>query len=75
MKVWIVMSIYDYFDAEWQFCGAFSTREKAIEYVRQDFKDRFEDDDIDTEYEPDKTFYNFYTEGCINYEVFEDDVQ
>ena len=75
MKVWIVMSIYDCYDAEWQFCGAFSTREKAIEYVRQDFKDKFEDDDINTDYEPNRTFYNFFTEGWMNYEVFEDDVQ
>ena len=50
-------------------------REKAIEYVRQDFKDKFEDDDINTDYEPNRTFYNFFTEGCMNYEVFEDDVQ
>lgn len=74
MKVWIVMGIYDCYDAEWEFCGAFSTREKAIEQVKQDFHTRFEDYDIDTEHEPNKTFYHFYTEGCVEYEVFETDV-
>ena len=75
MKVWIVMCVFDYYDAEWEFCGAFSTREKAIEHVRQDFQTRFEDDDIDIEHEPNKTFYHFYTEGCATYEVFETNVE
>ena len=75
MKVWIVMSIYDDYDAEWQFRGAFSTRKKAIEFVRRDFADRFEDDDINTDYDPNKYFYNFGTSGCIDYEVFEANVE
>jgi len=75
MKVWIVMCIYDYYDAEWEFCGAFTTREKAIEHVRRDFENSFEDDDIDTRYEPDRNFYHFYAPGCIEYEVFETDVE
>lgn len=75
MKVWIVMNIYDHFDAEWQFCGAFSTREKAIEFVRRDFADKFEDDEIDTKHDPNKTFYCFYVSGCMEYDVFETDVE
>lgn len=75
MKVWIVMGLYGYYDAEWEFYGAFSTREKAIEFVRRDFADRFEDEEIDTEYKPNKTFYDFYAPGCIEYEVFETDVK